>query len=98
MDVRKAGGGLVLVQVEEQKVGDGQIVQPVGYSRVLANAVQRTAEDEFLAEMCVEEWLDAQMVARTKETLFLTVPDGEGKVPQQMLDAILAPYQIGAQN
>ncbi len=98
MNISEAGGRFVLVQVEQQKVGDGQIVQPVGHRRVLANAVQGTTEDERPAAVGVEQWLDAQMIARAKKALFWAVPDGEGKVSKQLVHAGFIPDQIGAQN
>ena len=38
------------------------------------------------------------MVARAKNVLSLRVPDGEGKISAQMLDALGAPGRVGTQN
>jgi hypothetical protein len=46
---------------------------------------------EFLAEVGVEERLDAQVIAGAEEALLRPVPDGEGEVAQQVLDTILSP-------
>ena len=65
---------------------------------MLADAIEGIAEDQRLADVSVEERLDSQVVARAKEALPRPVPDGEGEVAQQMLDAILAPGLVGAQD
>ena len=46
--------------------------------------------NEFLAEVGVEERLDAQVIAGAEEALLRPVPDGEGEVAQQVLDTILS--------
>ena len=98
LDIGEAGGGRVLVQVEQQEVGDGQLVQPVRHRRMLADAIERTAEYEFPAQASVEKRLHSQMIAGAEKLLFGTIPDGERKVTDQALDALFSPHQIGAQN
>ena len=46
----------------------------------------------------IEELPHAHMVAGAEQLAGARVPDGEGEVAEQMLRAILAPAQIGAQD
>src|SRR5271156_4087298 len=65
---------------------------------MLAQAVQRVAEQKKLAELGIVKWLHSEMIARAKQNFLARVPDREGEIPAQMLHAIRAPGRIRAQN
>src|SRR5271156_4081530 len=65
---------------------------------MLAQAVQRVAEKEKLAELGVIKWFHAEVIARAKQNFLARVPDGECEIPAQMLHTIRAPGRIRAQD
>ena len=69
-----------------------------GNFRMLAQAIERVAEEKKLSQFGIVEGLDAEMVARAKKQLSLRVPDGKGKIAAQVLHAIGAPRRVGTQN
>ena len=98
LNVGKTRGGWILICVEKQKIGDGEVVQPVRDCGMLANAIESIAEYEGLAHTSVEERLDSQMIASTEEALPGAVPNGEGKIAEQAVDTALAPGLVGTQD
>jgi hypothetical protein len=98
LDVGKGGGRRLLVGGEQQKIGDRQVIQPIGNGRVHAHAIQGVAEHQDVVDPGVEERLDPEMVAGAEEALFPGVPDGEREVAEQMIDAALAPDAVGVQD
>ena len=48
--------------------------------------------------MCVEKGFDAELIARAKQALPWRVPDGEDEIAEEMIDALLAPDLIRAQD
>src|SRR5271156_5994035 len=65
---------------------------------MLAQAVQRVAEQKKLAELGIVKRFHAEMIARAKQNFLARVPDREGEIPAQMLHAIRAPGRVRAQN
>ncbi len=65
---------------------------------MLAHTIEDVAEEKKLSQFGIVEGLDAEMVARAKEEFLLRVPNGEGKIPTQVLHAIGAPHCIRTQN
>ena len=70
----------------------------VGNFGMLAQAIERIAEEKKLSQFGIVEGLDAEMVARAEKEFSLRVPDGEGEIPAQMLHALGAPCRVGTQN
>src|SRR5271168_1468452 len=65
---------------------------------MLAQAVQRVAEQKKLAQLGIVERLHAEMIARAEQNFLARVPDGESEIPAQMLHTIRAPGRIRAEN
>ena len=59
-----------LVQIEQQEIGDGKVIQLIRDCWMPANAVQRIAEDKGLPQMRRKEGLHSKMIARTEPVLF----------------------------
>ena len=97
-DVAKRCGVDLLVDTEQQEVGDRRIVQFARHPRVQADAVECVAEDNRLPELRIKERLDAQLIPRAEQTLSRLVPDGKREVAEQPADAIFTPYSVGAEN
>ena len=70
----------------------------LGHRGMLPDAVQRVAENQQRAKMRVEERLDAELVPRAKQAFLPRVPDGKGKIADQMFDAGIAPGVIRVEN
>ena len=83
---------------EQEEIGDCQFVQPVAYCGMLPETLERVAENEAGANMRVEERFDSHLVTGAKKTATRRVPNSEGKVSQQAIDAALSPNPIGAKN
>src|SRR5262249_5510435 len=96
-DVGKASRGRLLTDAEQQEIADGQVVQPVRDRRMKSDTIQGVAEDQAVREPRVVERLDPEMVAGTEQAALPPVPDGEGEVTEQILDALLAPNMVGVQ-
>ena len=65
---------------------------------MLAHTIEDVAKEKELSQFGIIEGFDAEMVARAEEEFSLRVPNGEGKIPTQMLHAVGAPNRIRAQN
>ncbi len=65
---------------------------------MLAQAIERVAEQKKLSQLGIVEGLHAEMIARAKQQFLARVPDRERKIPAQMLHALRAPGRIRAQN
>ncbi len=63
-----------------------------------ADAVERVAEHQGPPDARVEEWLHAQVVARTEQALPPAVPQREGEVAEELPHTILAPHIVGMQD
>src|SRR5215207_4916416 len=98
VNIDKCARVYLLVLAEHQKIGDGQLIQFPRNGRMEVQAVQLIAKDEGCFLLGVEKGLDAKMIAGAEELSLPAVPNGEGEVAQQMLDAILAPDVIGMQD
>ena len=57
----------------------------------MAQRIQRVAEDKTIVRVNIKELADAELVACAEELLASAVPDGEGKVADQMFDAVFFP-------
>src|SRR6266705_4248020 len=67
--------------VEEEKIRDGKIVQSPRDSRMLADAIQRVAEEKEISQLGVVKRLNAEVIPRAKQLLIARIPDREGKIP-----------------
>jgi hypothetical protein len=65
---------------------------------VETQAVQGIAEDEGIAGAGVEEGFDSEVITSAEKASLPGIPDGEGKITDQVIDAIFAPDLIGAEN
>ena len=65
---------------------------------MLAQAIQRVAEEEQLAQFTIVERLNPKMVARTEKRFPLCVPDSERKISSKVLNAVGAPCCVRSQN
>ena len=97
-DVGKRGRIELLVVVEEQKIGDGEFVETVGNTGMKADAIQGVADNQVIAHVGVKERLYAEMVTRTEKLALQFIPDGEGKIPEQMCNTFLAPNVVGMED
>lgn len=97
-NVGKAGGGRVLVSAEEQEIGDGQVVEPVGNVRMPPDTVQGIAEHQAPARLRIIEGLDAQVVPGGKQPAPGPVPDGKGEIADKVQDTVFPPGLIGVED
>jgi hypothetical protein len=65
---------------------------------MLAQAIERVAEQKKLSQLGIVERLHPEMIARAKQKFLMCVPDREREIPAQMLHALRAPGGIRAQN
>ena len=80
LNIGERGGVRLLIHVEKQEVGDGQVIQPIGDRGMLPEAIERITEDKERAQAWVEKRFDAHLVACAKQAEEPAIPDGEGKV------------------
>lgn len=97
-DASEEGGLRVFVTLPEEEIANGLFIQPVGNRRVKTNTVQRVADDQAIPGLGVIERLYPEMISTAKQTPPSLVPDGESEVADQVVDAILTPGMIGAEN
>ena len=97
-DALERGRGRVPVHAEQKEISDGEIVQIVGNRRVKANAGQRIAEHEEVPTLRIVEGLHAEVVPGAKDPTLSPIPDGEREVPDQVIDAVVAPRMISVQD
>src|ERR1051326_5217211 len=64
---------------------------------MLPDAVQRVAEDYSLAQMGVKERPHSKMIASAKQPVLGSVPNGECKITEEVLDTVFTPRPIGAE-
>src|SRR5438552_7529620 len=96
LNIGKRRGGWVLVQIEQQKIGDGKVIQFIRDCWMLPDAVQSVAEDHALPPMCIKERLHSKMIARTEQVLLEPIPDGKREITEQVLDTFFTPYPVGS--
>jgi hypothetical protein len=96
-DVGEGRRRKIHVAAEEEEVGDRRIVQPVGDGRVAAEDSESVADEERVPPAGVVEGTNAEVVAGAEEELAAAVPDGEGEVAEEVVDALLAPETVGAE-
>ena len=63
-----------------------------------ADAVELACEEEKPAGDREEERLDAELVAGTEEATTTTIPDREGEVAEQVIDARIPPGVVGVED
>src|SRR5579864_3247874 len=98
LNIREGCCRRILRHVEDQEIGDGQIVEPTRDFRMLPNAIEGITENNERTQMCIEERLDAELVPCAKQAPPARVPNGEGKIAKQVFDALIAPGVIRMKN
>jgi len=98
LNVSKAGRRKFLVPTKKQKVRDRQVVQLVRDRRVEAYTIQGIAEDEPGPDVRVVKRLHPHVVAGAEQGARAPVPDGKGKITQEVFDTVLPPAEVGTQD
>src|SRR4051794_26473097 len=81
----------VLVEVKEQEIADGLLIQLIRDVGLIANAVERVADQQDVGHPGVVKRFYPEVVAGAEEVATVLVPDGEREVAEQVVDAGLAP-------
>ena len=97
LDVSKRSGARILIEVEKEKVADRLVIQLTRHVRVEANAIQRVAEDQDVADLRVIEGLDPKVVPSTEQAPPGTIPNRKREIPYQVLQAVFAPCFVGSE-
>src|SRR5215469_8068538 len=87
-------GGRIAIESEQQKIGDGGMIQLTGNIGVSSQAIERIAENKLTRKINVVEGLDAEVIASAEECVFSRVPNRKREIAPQMRDAIPAPQGI----
>ena len=95
---RVPGGGVVERHQEQCDIGQGLFVEGVGDAGMEQQAVQGVAQEQRAAGLRVEELGHAQLIACRQEPLLAPVPQHEGKVTDQVVQALVAPHEVRVQD
>src|SRR5271154_4733079 len=98
LHIGERGRGVVLFQSEDEEISNSEIVQFGRDFGMQTYSVQGVTENESSIRSEVVKGLDSEVIAGTKEALQPRVPYCEGKISEQMLDAILTPHLVSMQN
>ena len=98
LDVRERGSRGFPDHVEEEKIGDREIIQSSRDGRMPADTVERVAKDHDRADAGIVEGFDPELIARTKELLGGRIPNCERKITTQMFHARRAPFRISSKD
>src|SRR5437868_612607 len=98
LDLRERRRRGIPIHVEQKKIGYGQIIKLAGNGGVLPDTVQSIAKNDARANVRIKERLDTELVPRAEQSSYSRVPDGEGEVADQMLNAGVAPAFICGKN
>src|SRR6266576_1103434 len=74
LDIRERRSSRFPDHVEKEKIRNGKVVQSRGDSGMLANAVQRVAEDKQGTDRGIVERFYSEMISRAKQLLAPRVP------------------------
>ena len=88
----------ILIHLEQEKIGNRQIVEPPGNTRMQPDGIQRIAEDKRGAGLGIVQLLDSHRIARAKQALYLRVPECKGEISKQIFHAGFAPGIVGMQD
>src|SRR6516164_11132739 len=94
LDVRKRGSRWISDHVEEEKIGDREIIPSSRDGRMPTDTVERVAEDQDRADAGIVEGFNPELIARTKKPFVARVPNCEGKITSQVFHARRAPFRI----
>ena len=97
-DVAEHRGAAFPIRAEKQEVRDRGLVELAGNRRVPANAVERVADDDRVADPRIEQRLHAEMIARAEQAAARRIPDDEREIADEMRGAVLAPLAVGARD
>ncbi len=98
LNVAKGGYGFVVVQPEQQEVGDGGIVEFAGNIGMGSYAIEGVAEQKEILQLRVVERFDAEVIAGAEQQLIGRIPNGEREIAAKMVDAIRAPSGVTPQD
>ena len=97
-EIVKRGRGFVVVQPEQQEVGDGGVVEFAGNIGMGSYAIEGVAEQKEILQLRVVERFDTEVVTGAEQQLIGRVPNGERKIPAKMVNAVRAPDGITSEN
>src|SRR5947209_11486954 len=98
LNVLEDSGRRVLVQIVSEEINHRLVIQLMRHIRVQLRAVQRVAEDQRRSCTRVIKWLDTEMISRAEKSSAARIPNGEGEIANQMLDAVFGPDSVGTRN
>src|SRR5436190_7349464 len=91
------GNGAVSVH-RRQVFAYPHLVEPARHARQAKKGFDLGGENKHALGGIVVEGLDPEVVSSAKQDLLAPIPEGKGKISQQLLRAVLPPFFIGGQD
>ena len=97
VDLLEEGAGLVdALQLGDQEIGDAALVDAIGRLRQHQDGLGLGSEgEETPRRVVVVERPHAEVVAGAEQLALARIPEHEGEIPQQTVQTVLAPGQVG---
>ena len=98
LNVSESRGCLVLIQIEQEKIRDRQIIETIRNMGVLTDTVQRIAKNQMRPDIRVVQRFYPCMIAGQEKLPSWRIPDAKSEIAEQMLHTVLLPYNVSVEN